>query len=128
MDNIFLTDKKRKRKKYVYNFSKKSSFIMERKEETNMDNTEIAVKLEAHEHEIESLRHRTKDVEQLTISMNRLTVSMEGLTTEIEQQSKRLQMLEKVPLETVKLLKTAVLTAIVSGVVGAILSAVMSAT
>ena len=36
-----------------------------------MDNTEIAVKLEAHEHEIEALRHRTKDVEQLTISMNK---------------------------------------------------------
>ena len=84
-----------------------------------MDNTEIAVKLEAHEHEIESLRHRTKDVEQLTISMNWLTVSMEGLITDIEHQSKRLQMLEKVPLETVKLLKTAV--------IGAVLSAVLSA-
>ena len=41
---------------------------------------------------------------------------------------KRLEMLEKVPLETVKLLKTTIITAIVSGAVGAILSAVMSAT
>ena len=48
----------------------------------------------------------------------------EGNTT----MPKRLEMLEKVPLETVKLLKTTIITAIVSGAVGAILSAVMSAT
>ncbi|MCI9386289.1 MAG: hypothetical protein K1W36_13895 [Lachnospiraceae bacterium] len=93
-----------------------------------MDGMEIAVKLEAHEHDIESLRHRTKDLEQLAISVNRITVSMESLAAESAQQRKRLEMLEKVPLETVKLLKTTIITAIVSGAVGAILSAVMSAT
>ena len=114
--------------KHVYNFTEKYSLTYERKEEIDMDNTEIAVKLEAHEHEIESLRHRTKDMEQLTISMNRITVSIDSLMTDMEQQSKRIQMLEKIPLETIKLLKTALITAVVSGVVGAILSVVMSAT
>ena len=53
---------------------------------------------------------------------------MESLAAESAQQRKRLEMLEKVPLETVKLLKTTIIAAIVSGAVGAILSAVMSAT
>lgn len=100
-----------------------------------MDSTEVAVKLEAHGHEIESLKHRVKELEQqsgvvqeLTISMNRIAVRIENLATETNQHGKRLEVLEKVPVETMRMLKTTIITAIISGAVGAVLSAIMSVT
>ena len=63
--------------------------------------TEIAVKLEAHEHEIGSLKHRVRELEaefkainELTMSVNRLAVNMENMLQEQKAQGERLETLE----------------------------------
>ena len=98
-----------------------------------MDITEIAVKLEAHEHEIESLKYRVKDLEkqsgiiqELAISVNRMAVSIENMLKELNRQGERLEVLEKVPTETGKVLKSAIVTALASGIVGAMVTAVLT--
>ena len=63
--------------------------------------TETAVKLEAHEHEIGSLKHRVRELEaefkainELTMSVNRLAVNMENMLQEQKAQAERLETLE----------------------------------
>lgn len=98
-----------------------------------VDETEIAVKLEAHSHEIGSLKHRVKDLEEvskalqeLAISVNKMAVSMENMMGELQKQGTRLETLEKVPVETGKQVKAAVITALVGGTVGAVLTALLT--
>ena len=62
--------------------------------------TETAVKLEAHEHEIGSLKHRVRELEaefkainELTMSVNRLAVNMENMLQEQKAQGERLETL-----------------------------------
>lgn len=92
-----------------------------------MDGTEVAVKLEAHEHEIGSLKYRVKDLEdqskalqELVISVNKMAVSIENMLHELTRQSGRLEALEKAPQETGKLVKAAIITALVGGAEGLI--------
>lgn len=66
-----------------------------------MNETEIAVTLEGHEHEIGSLKHRVSDLEKqvtviqdLGISVNRMAVSMENMLAEQKSQGERLASLE----------------------------------
>lgn len=98
-----------------------------------MDETEIAVKLEAYNHEIGSLKHRVKDLEEvskalqeLAISVNKMAVSMENMMGELQKQGTRLEVLEKVPVENNKQIKSAVITALTGGIVGAVLTAILS--
>ena len=51
------------------------------KEGEIMDGTEVAVKLEAHEHEIDSLKHRIKDLEvqNKTIQENAISTGTGGI-------------------------------------------------
>lgn len=97
------------------------------------DTTEAAVKLEAHEHEISSLKHRVKDLEtesraiqELAISVNRMAVNMENMIEELKKHSGRLELLEQVPMESGRQAKAAVITALVGGLVGAVVTAVMA--
>lgn len=71
--------------------------------------TEVAVKLEAHGHEISSLKRRTKELEAefkvingLALSVNKMAVSMENMLQELNRQGDRLEELEKAPAETGK--------------------------
>lgn len=98
-----------------------------------MDETEVAVKLEGHDHEIGSLKHRVRDLEsnckamqELTISVNKMAVNMENMFEELREQGSRLKVLEKVPIETNKQIKNAVITALVGGIIGAVLTTVLS--
>ncbi|MDE5910265.1 MAG: hypothetical protein K2H52_16235 [Lachnospiraceae bacterium] len=98
-----------------------------------MDSTEVAVKLEAHEHEIGSLKYRVKDLElaikainELAISVNKMAVSMENMLHELNRQGNRLEELEKVPTETNKQVKAAVITALAGGVIGAVITAIFT--
>lgn len=98
-----------------------------------MDETEVAVKLEGHDHEIGSLKYRVKELEsncktmqELTISVNKMAVNMENMFEELREQGSRLKVLEKVPLETNKQIKNAVITALVGGVIGAVLTTVLN--
>lgn len=94
--------------------------------------TDVAVRLEAHDHEIGSLKHRTRDLEaefkvinELALSVNRMAVSMENMLQEINRQGDRLEELEKVPVETNRQVKQAIITALVGGIVGAFITAIL---
>ena len=101
------------------------------KERRNAMETEIAVKLEAHEHEIASLKHRVKELEaeskviqELAISVNKMAVNMENMLEEQKRQGVRLEMLEKVPVETNRQVKAAIITAFAGGIVGAFITTI----
>ena len=98
-----------------------------------MNEQEIAVKLEGHEHEISSLKHRMKDVEDetkaindLTISVSKMAVSIENMISELRSQGDRLQVLEKVPAETNKMIRQAIITTLGGGMIGAVLTKVLT--
>lgn len=95
--------------------------------------TDVAVKLEAHEHEIGSLKHRVEGLEaesktthELAMSVNRLAVSMENMLQEINRQGERLEELEKVPAETNKQVRQAIINTLVGGIVGAFVTAILT--
>ena len=94
-----------------------------------MDETEVAVRLEAHEQRIDSLKRRTDDLEtrskELAISVNRMAVSIENMLQELNQQGSRLETLERVPVETGKVIKAAIITALSGGFISAIVTAVL---
>ena len=97
-----------------------------------MDETEVAVSLEAHEQRIDSLKRRTDDLEtrskaiqELAISVNRMAVSIENMLQELNQQGSRLETLERVPVETGKVIKAAIITALSGGFISAIVTAVL---
>lgn len=98
-----------------------------------MDETEIAVKLEAHDHEIGSLEFRIQNLEaqkntiqEMALSINTISVGIDNMVGELNQQEKRLKELEKIPTETGKTIKTAVITALTGGVVGAVVTAMLA--
>lgn len=97
-----------------------------------MDNTEIAVRLEAHEHEIGSLKHRVKELEaesralqKLTVCVNKMAVNMENMIRELAKHGERLEAMEREPAETHKQVKQAVMTSVVGTAVGAVVTAVL---
>lgn len=94
---------------------------------------DVAVKLEAHEHEISSLKDRVKELEaeskaiqELAISVNKMAVNMENMLAEQRKQGERLGVLEKVPVETNKQVKQAIITALTGGIVGAFITAILT--
>lgn len=98
-----------------------------------MTEEEIAVSLAGHGHEIGSLKHRVKSLEaegdtiqRLTVSINKMAVNMEHMLDEQRQQGERLAALEKVPVETNRAVRNAIITALAGGTVGAILTAVIT--
>lgn len=98
-----------------------------------MNEMEIAVKLEAHEHEIGSIKHRIRELEaenkalqELTISVNRLAVSVENMLTEVGQHDTRLNELEKVPVETNRQIKNNIISALAGGIITAVVAAVIA--
>lgn len=98
-----------------------------------MDETEVAVKVEVHDHDIESLKYRVNDLElqrkaiqELAISVNRMAVSMENMLQELNRQGERLEVLERMPAETGKLVKTAIITALTGSIVGAMMTAILT--
>ena len=98
-----------------------------------MDNTEIAVRLEAHEHEIGSLKYRVKELEaegralqELTVCVNKMAVNMENMIGELAKHNERLEAIEKVPAETNKQVRQAIITALIGGVIGAIVTAILT--
>lgn len=98
-----------------------------------MNETEIAVKLAEHGKEIGSLKHRADDLEAeskaiqaLAVSVKELAVNMKNMMTELQKQGARLEALEKVPIETNKQVKAAIITALIGGVIGAVVTAVFT--
>lgn len=92
-----------------------------------MTTEEIAVKLEAHDHEIRSLKHRMSENEtqvkvtaNLTLSVEKLALTMENMLKEQHRQAQKLQKIEEEPRENWKDMKKAIWHTIISVVAGAL--------
>lgn len=91
-----------------------------------MNETEVAVKLEAHDHEIGSLKHRIKEQEEqskaindLVLSVQKLAINMEQMIKEQKNQSERLQKLEQEPAKQWSSMKRTIFNTIVGAGAGA---------
>ena len=105
-----------------------------------MTNEEVAVKLEAHEHEIKSLKHRvneqeaqSKMLQDLTLSVKEWAINSANMMEEqkkqgerMEKQGERLEQLEKQPAEKWNTVTKTIITSIVSTVVGAAITALLA--
>ena len=98
-----------------------------------MSEMELALKLEGHDYQIGSLKHRIEELEsqslaiqELAISANRMTVVIENMLEELNQQGKRLERIERGPIETMTLIKVTIITTLVGGIVGAVVTTILS--
>ena len=94
-----------------------------------MTNEDIAVKLEGHEHEIESLKHRMKKQEEqssiiqdLAMSVKEWAINSKNMMEEQKKQGERLEKLENKPADRWNTLTKTIITSIVSTVVGALVA------
>lgn len=91
-----------------------------------MNETEIAVRLEAHDHEIGSLKHRmiaqeeqSKAINELVLSVQKLAMNMEAMIVEQKNQSERLRKLEQEPAQQWSSMKRTIFNTIVGAGAGA---------
>lgn len=98
-----------------------------------MDEMDVAVKLEVHGHEINSLKNQVSDlkeeyemIQELAIAVNKMAVNNENMLRELNKQSERLKLLERVPAETSRQIKAAVITTLVGGIIGAVMTAILT--
>jgi len=91
-----------------------------------MTETEVAVKLEAHEHEIKSLKHRmgdqeeqNKTIQELVLSVKELALNMQAMLKEQGTQGEKIAKLEAAPGETFSNMKRAWINTFVSVLAGA---------
>ena len=94
-----------------------------------MDEKDIELKLNDHDHEISSLKHRVKDVEDQSKAINKLALSVEKLALSVTYMSeeqknsiKRLEALESKPGKRWEQIVTICITTIVGAIIGFILS------
>lgn len=99
-----------------------------------MENEEIAVKLEGHDHEIKSLKHRMEDQEEqakvlndLVISVKELALNMKNMISEQQRAAERLAKLENEPTERWNSAKKTAFTALISTIAGALATALIAA-
>lgn len=92
-----------------------------------MTETEVAVKLEAHEHEIKSLKHRMEDQEaqskttqELVLAVKELALNMQAMIKEQGSQGARLAKLEAAPGEAWSSMKRTIINTIVGAGAGAL--------
>ena len=97
-----------------------------------MTETEVAVKLEGHEHEIKSLKHRMEDqeaqsrtIQDLVISVQKLALNMEAMIKEQGAQGARLEKLEQEPVDSWKRIKSKAIDTAVGLVIGALVTGVV---
>lgn len=98
-----------------------------------MNEQEIAIKLNTHDHEIGSLKHRVKGCEEnqkalsdLIRSVDKLANTMENMVNEQKEQGERLERLEQAPADDFKYYKRLVVGCVLTGIIGAVLGAVIA--
>lgn len=74
---------------------------------------------------LELLEENVRQINSLTVSVEKMALNMENMLEVLEKQGKRLEALEKEPVETSKQIKSAVITAIVGTVIGAAVTAII---
>ena len=94
-----------------------------------MNEVDVELKLNDHEHEIASLKHRMSDVEAQTKAINNLAMSVEKLALSVQYMNdeqknsvKRLEELESRPTKRWETVITAVITTVIGAVLGYLLS------
>ena len=94
-----------------------------------MNEVDIELKLNDHEHEISSLKHRMSDVESQTKAINNLAMSVEKLALSVsymndEQKDniKRLEALESKPAKRWETIITCIITTLVGAFIGYIIT------
>lgn len=99
-----------------------------------MTNEEVAVKLEAHEHEIKSLKHRvdeqeaqSKMIQDLTLSVKEWAINSKNMMEEQKKQGERLEQLENQPAEKWNSATKTIITTIASTIAGGIAAAILMA-
>lgn len=99
-----------------------------------MTNEEVAVKLEAHEHEIKSLKHRvneqeaqSKMIQDLTLSVKEWAINSKNMMEEQKKQGERLEQLENQPAEKWNSATKTIITTVVSTIAGGIAAAIIMA-
>lgn len=100
---------------------------------TSMEEQDVVLKINDHEHEIGSLKHRVKNLEEkqseissLTNSVNELAINMRYMLEEQKDQGNRLRKLESEPADNAKYYKRTIITSIITAVAGAIIGAVLA--
>lgn len=98
-----------------------------------MNDQQIALKLNDHDHEIKSLKHRVEEVEQkqseigeLTQSVNKLAINMGYMLDEQKEQGERLKKLEAEPADNAKYYKRTIISCVITTVIGGILGALIA--
>lgn len=96
-----------------------------------MTETEVAVKLEGHEHEIKSLKHRMDDqeaqsrtIQDLVISVQKLAINMEAMIKEQVAQGDRIEKLEQEPANNWKRVKSKAIDTAVGLIAGAVITGI----
>lgn len=92
-----------------------------------MTETEVAVKLEAHEHEIKSLKHRMEDqeaqsktIQELVLSVKELALNMQAMLKEQGSQGEKIAKLESASGEAWSSMKRTIINTIVGAGAGAL--------
>lgn len=98
-----------------------------------MNDQQIALKLNDHDHEIKSLKHRVEEVEQkqseigeLTQSVNKLAINMGYMLDEQKEQGERLKKLETEPADNAKYYRRTIISCVITTVIGGILGALIA--
>ena len=98
-----------------------------------MNEQQIALKLNDHDHEIKSLKHRVEEVEQkqseigeLTQSVNKLAINMGYMLDEQKEQGERMKKLETEPADNAKYYKRTIISCVITTVLGGILGALIA--
>lgn len=74
---------------------------------------------------LELLEENVRQINALTVSVEKMALNMENMLDVLEKQGKRLENLEKEPIETNKQIKSTIVTTIVSVVIGAVVTAII---
>jgi hypothetical protein len=97
-----------------------------------MTETEVAVKLEAHEHEIKSLKHRVSDqeeqsktIQELVLAVKELALNMQAMLKEQASQGARLAKLEAAPGEAYNSFKRTFTNRFVDIIAGALATGII---
>lgn len=97
-----------------------------------MTETEVAVRLEAHEHEIKSLKHRMEDQEEqgkttqeLVLAVKELALNMQAMIKEQGIQGAKIAKLEAAPGEAYNNMKRTFANRIIDVIAGALASGII---
>ena len=99
-----------------------------------MNEQDILIKLNDHDHELGSLKHRVKELEvqqgqfnALVRNVDKLATNMENMLKEQSAQRAEIELLKQSPAEEFKYYKHIIIGCVITGVVGTLVGAILAA-